>query len=64
LTDADDPVLTPSELEDIRQHNNGATINAIEFKSGPDPQRRTLLETLAKQNGGEYLYVDVTQLPR
>jgi hypothetical protein len=62
LTDADDPQLSPAELDQIRRANAGAVINAIEFKSGPDQGKGGFLRKLAEQNRGEYKYVDVTEL--
>lgn len=65
LTDADEPALTPSQLDSIRRLNArvGATINAIEFGVGSPSGRLNFLMRLAKQNGGQYAYVDVTRLP-
>jgi len=65
LTDAGDPVMTASELEDIRQRNmrTGATINVIEFGAGPSTGSQNFLVRLAQQNSGQYVYVDVTRLP-
>lgn len=65
LTDADEPALTPSQLDEIRSRNArvGATINAIEFGVGPQKIRMNFLMRLAQQNGGQYAYVDVTRLP-
>lgn len=62
LTDADEPPLTPKQLDDIRRNNAAASINVIEFKTGPDPGRRGFLRQLAEQNRGEYKYVDSTSL--
>ena len=65
LTDAGDPVMTASEMEEVRQRNmrTGATINVIEFGSGPNPGGENFLVRLARQNSGQYVYVDVTRLP-
>ena len=65
LTDAAEPQLSSSQLEAIRQKNNrvGATIHAIEFGAGPQQGGGNFLMRLARQNGGTYIYVDVTQLP-
>jgi hypothetical protein len=62
LTDADEPPLTPKQLDDIRRNNAAASIIVIEFKSGPDPGKRGFLRQLAEQNRGEYKYVDSTSL--
>lgn len=64
LTDADEPQLLPDELARIRRLNHGASINAIEFGSGPPSGAANFLKRLARENGGNYGYVDVTQLPR
>lgn len=65
LTDANEPQLTSSQLESIRRYNRrvGATIHAIEFGAGPNQGGLNFLRRLAEQNGGSYVYVDVTRLP-
>ena len=64
LTDAAEPQLTPSELAEIRRRNRSeATINSIEFGSGPRGRGENFLERLATQNRGKHVYVDVTKLP-
>lgn len=63
LTDAADPQLSPSELRELQRLNKGTTINAIEFGSGPFPGGDNFLMKLARQNGGQHTYVDVTGLP-
>jgi hypothetical protein len=62
LTDADDPQLTEGELAKITRLNRGSVINTIEFGSGPS-RGGNFLVRLAKLNGGQHAYVDVTQLP-
>lgn len=64
LTDADEPQLLPAELAKIRRLNHGTSINAIEFGSGAPSGAANFLKTLARENGGNYGYVDVTRLPR
>jgi Mg-chelatase subunit ChlD len=59
LTDADEPPLSPKQLDAIRRNNGGAVINVIEFKSGPDSGKASFLRTLAEQNRGEYKAIDV-----
>ena len=61
LTDADDPKLTPAQLEKIRRLAAGIRINAIEFGTGPKPAGASFLAELARQNGGGYAYVDISQ---
>jgi hypothetical protein len=62
LTDADEPQLTAFELKKIRQMNQGTTINAIQFGAGPQTATDNFLVELARQNGGQHAYVDVTLL--
>lgn len=64
LTDADHPVLTPLQLERITRRNHGTAINTIEFGIGPGGNRENFLTQLARQNGGQYVYVDITRLAR
>lgn len=64
LTDADEPRLTNHELAEIRERNLGTTISTVEYGAGPRQHRRTFLQDLAEQNGGQHRYVDITQLPR
>lgn len=65
LTDAAEPQLSASQLAEIRRRNArvGATIHAIEFGAGPDHGNMNFLVRLARQNGGQHVYVDVTRLP-
>lgn len=60
LTDADDPKLSPAQLAKVRDLAAGIIINAIEFGVGPKPPGASFLADLARQNGGGYVYVDVT----
>ena len=62
LTDADEPQLTDFELKKVRQLNRGTIINAIQFGAGPQNSRDNFLRQLARQNGGQHAYVDVTLL--
>ena len=61
LTDGDDPKLTAAQLEKIRHMAAGIIINAVEFGPGPKPQEPSFLAQLAQQNGGGYVYVDISQ---
>ena len=61
LTDADDPKLTPAQLAKIRHLAAGIIIHAVEFGPGPKPAGTSFLATLAGQNGGKYVYVDVSK---
>jgi hypothetical protein len=62
LTDADEPRMTPKELAGIAQMNRGTSINAIEFGYGPRHNPDNFLVKLARQNGGQHVYIDVSQL--
>ncbi len=58
LTDADDP-MSAYDLDLIQRRNRGrATINAIEFGSGPPHGRRNFLARLAEQSRGQYVYLN------
>ena len=63
LTDADVPRLSPSDLEQIRKRNGGkCQIHTIEFgKWGDLTQDDNFLKKLARQNGGQHRYRDVTR---
>jgi hypothetical protein len=63
LTDADDPMST-SELSDIEvgSQKSGAAISVIEFGRQPAPPGENFLTELAHQTGGQYGYVNTTQL--
>jgi hypothetical protein len=65
LTDADEPRLSPSQLDRLRQMNAGvgAVIHTIEFGVGSDRGQDNFIRRLALQNGGRHVYVDVTALP-
>ena len=63
LTDADEPRLSEGELQRVSSLNRGATINTIEFGYGPQHDSNNFLVRLAKQNGGQHVYVDVRRLP-
>lgn len=63
LTDADEPAMSSGELARIRRANRGTAIHAIEFGFGKQSNSNNFLVRLAKQNGGEHVYVDVSKLP-
>lgn len=63
LTDADQPMLTPTQLRRIAELNSGqCVIHAIEFGLGPSLKSDNFLTQLAGQNGGNHTYIDVSQL--
>jgi hypothetical protein len=62
LTDADEPELSDVQLSRIRSMNGGnTTINTIEFGDRPQPRRDNFLSRIAHENGGQYVYIDVTK---
>lgn len=63
LTDGDDPKLSRRDLDQIRRMAFGITINTIEFGPGPQPPGKSFLATLAEENGGQYVYVDLSKYP-
>jgi Ca-activated chloride channel family protein len=65
LTDADEPELSDGQLWRIRSMNSGnSTINTIEFGDRPQPRRDNFLARIARENGGQYVYIDVTKARR
>lgn len=63
LTDANEPELSADELANLRRRNRAeATINTIEFGVGPASGGENFLGRLARQNHGQYVYVDITAL--
>lgn len=70
LTDAGQPILTPRDLQTIKQINRGkATIHTVAFGDGVqlqsnDSQADNFLQKLARQNGGSYVYRDVREFQR
>ena len=61
LTDADDPKLSEAQLAKIRSTAAGTIINTIEFGPGAKPDGPSFLEALARQNGGHYVYIDISK---
>lgn len=62
LTDDDDP-MSAGELDQIRIKNRGVcAIHAIEFGIGPGAGDENFLVRLARQNGGDYVYVNASAL--
>jgi len=62
LTDADEPRLTSTDLANIRRWNYRTAIHTIEFGFGPTDRRDNFLRRLARQNGGQHAYVDISRL--
>jgi hypothetical protein len=65
LTDANEPQLSAAELEDLHRRNRaGSTVHTIEFGVGVARSSSNFLTRLAHQNGGQHVYIDVSQLSR
>jgi len=62
LTDADRPRLTAWQLDHIQRMAAGIRIHAIQFGEGPQPAPDTFMRELARQNDGQYKYIDVSPL--
>ena len=61
LTDADQPELSPGQLERIKRLNGGrAVINTIEFGLGPKIRKYNFLDRVAEENNGSSVYVDIS----
>ena len=64
LTDDDTP-MSETDLNQLRRRNRNRTaINAIEFGAGPPHGRHNFLVQLAKQNGGQFAYINTRRLGR
>lgn len=62
LTDADQPGLTRPQLERLNRLNSGRTsICTIEFGEHPHSSRENFLGRIARENGGKYVYIDITK---
>ena len=65
LTDADE--LKPQQVQELTQRNqrgSNSRIHCIELSSGSAPRGITPMQTLARDNRGEYRTVDVSSLPK
>lgn len=65
LTDAGLPGLYDKELDQIKRRNGGHTqIHAIEFGKFEQLKTDNFLKKLARQNGGTYVYRDITEFEK
>lgn len=65
LTDADQPILSARELNELKTLNAGRTkIHCVEFGKGPELVGDNFLKRLARENDGTYRYRDVTRFGR
>ncbi len=64
LTDAADPSLKQSEVDDLTERclTRRTTIHSIEFGTGPSPGNDRWIEQLARRTGGKYRYLDVMSI--
>lgn len=61
LTDADQPELSPAQLDRVKRLNDGrAVINTIEFGLGPKIRKYNFIDRLAEENRGGSAYVDIS----
>ena len=61
MTDGDDPELTGRDLERIARVNEATSvIHVVQFGKGQPKRGQDWLKRLAKENRGEYKFVDVT----
>ena len=64
LTDADpDTPLPAAQVYEILRRTAGITIHTVEFGSGPQRKAENFLVRLARQTGGQHVYVDISKLP-
>ena len=63
LTDAEEPRLSADELLQLQRLNKGTQIHAIEFGFGLPSGNDNFLKRLARQNGGQHAYIDISKLP-
>jgi hypothetical protein len=62
LTDADEPQLSPAQLARIKKMNaERSVIHTIEFGDRHGGTRDNFLKAIAHQNGGKYVYIDITK---
>jgi hypothetical protein len=66
LTDAGEPILYAKDLDTIKRRNNGRTqIHTIEFGKLANLNLETnFLKKLARDNGGGYVYRDITKFEK
>jgi hypothetical protein len=66
LSDAGQPHLDRADREKIRLQNGGRTrIHCIEFGTGADlTDERSFMEKLATENGGRYVYRDISEFTK
>jgi len=65
VTDAEKPVMSSTDLNEIKQINRGRTaIHTVEFGRGGNLDVDNFLKKLARENGGTYCYRDVTKFGR
>lgn len=62
LTDADEPRLSEVQMEGIRRRAAGIIIHTVEFGMGAPGSSRNFIARLADQNGGQYVYIDITKV--
>ncbi len=61
FSDAGDPKLNTQQLKKLQERSAGVIINAVEFGVGPPPAEESFMAVVARQSGGNYTYVDITE---
>jgi len=62
LTDADQPGLSPPQMQRVRRANQRASINCIMFAVGPaQAGSENFMQVLSHENHGQYLYIDISR---
>ena len=65
LSDTDDPMATDDLADAIRRaRRDTISINTIEYGSGESSPGENFLARLARETGGNYVYVDTRRLGR
>ncbi|MGA2034805.1 MAG: VWA domain-containing protein [Thermoguttaceae bacterium] len=62
LTDGDDPQLSAQQLDRLDRRGAGITIHTIQFGTGPQRKADNFMVRLARQSGGQHIYVDTSKL--
>ena len=62
LTDAGQPQLSAPQLHEIHRRAAGTVIHTIEFGIGQQDDPNNFLVKLARENGGQHVYQDISKL--
>ena len=59
MTDGEEPKLSRTELDELREIAAGTRIYTIEFGTGDEPDSPSFLKVAAQENGGKHVWVDL-----